>query len=554
MEVGQTVRVAGPPAPSPGLGATYGVPVRIQGGIHQAMVDSGCTQSMIHQRLVRPGALVEASRVSIKCVHGDIHDYPVVPIEIRFGSKKHRVRVAVSSRLTHPLILGTDLSGFHKLAGQCAGVRSRPIGTCRVCAALDGDARLSDAADGEGESAGPPMGTLPTPELRSMEDFPLEQSRDDTLRFAFDQVIQIDGQVVRPDAALSYPHFSLIRDRLYRVSRDTQTGQEITQLLVPKSRRETVFQATHYNPMAGHLGSDKTLDRIVARFYWPGIWADVRRWCASCPQCQLVNQPAIPKAPLRPLPLMELPFERLGMDLIGPFHRSARGYRFVLVLVDYATRYPEAVPLRSISAKSVAQELFQVISRVRIPKEILTDQGTSFMSRTLRELYELLGVKSVRTSVYHPQTDGLVERLNKTLKSMIRKFIHDDERNWDKWLDPLLFAVREVPQASTGFSPFELLFGRRPRGVLDLLKEHWEEGPSLSKNEIQYVLDLRAKLHTLGELSRENLLQAQERQQRLYNRGARLRQFTPGEKVLVFLLPPQNYSPSGKGPLWSHGR
>uniref|UniRef100_A0AAQ4NNT0 Integrase catalytic domain-containing protein n=1 Tax=Gasterosteus aculeatus aculeatus TaxID=481459 RepID=A0AAQ4NNT0_GASAC len=232
---------------------------------------------------------------------------------------------------------------------------------------------------------------------------------------------------------------------------------------------------------------------------------------------------------------MELPFERLGTDLIGPFHRSARGYRFVLVLMDYATRYPEAVPLRSISAKSVAQALFQVISRVGIPKEILTDQGTSFMSRTLRELYELLGVKSVRTSVYHPQTDGLVERLNKMLKSMICKFIHNDKCNWDKWLDPLLFAVREVPQASTGFSPFELLLGRRPRGVLDLLKEHWEEGPSPGKNEIRYVLDLRAKLHTLGELSRENLLQAQERQQRLYNRGAKLRQFTPGEKVLVLL-------------------
>ncbi|KAM6944694.1 regulator of G-protein signaling 3-like [Lycodopsis pacificus] len=90
--------------------------------------------------------------------------------------------------------------------------------------------------------------------------------------------------------------------------------------------------------------------------------------------------------------------------------------------------------------------------------------------------------------------------------------------------------VREVPQASTGFSPFELLFGRTPRGVLDLIKENWEEGPSTGKSEIQYVLDLRAKLHTLGRLSRENLLQAQERQQRLYNRGAKLRQFTPGEK------------------------
>ncbi len=122
-----------------------------------------------------------------------------------------------------------------------------------------------------------------------------------------------------------------------------------------------------------------------------------------------------------------------------------------------------------------------MISRVGIPKEILTDQGTAFMSRTIRELYELLGIKSIRTSVYHPQTDGLVERFNRTLKTMIRKFVHEDAKNWDKWLEPLLFAVREVPQASTGFSPFELLYGRQPRGVLDVLRETWEEGPSESK-------------------------------------------------------------------------
>ncbi|KAI7813488.1 hypothetical protein IRJ41_018565 [Triplophysa rosa] len=232
---------------------------------------------------------------------------------------------------------------------------------------------------------------------------------------------------------------------------------------------------------------------------------------------------------------MQVPFERIGMDLIGPLERSARGYRFALVLVDYATRYPEAVPLRSISAKSVADALFRIISRVGIPREVLTDQGTAFMSRTLRELYELLGIKSIRTSVFHPQTDGLVERFNRTLKTMIRKFVHEDARNWDKWLEPLLFAVREVPQASTGFSPFELLYGRQPRGVLDVLKENWEDGPSASKNEIQYVLDLRAKLRTLGRLSMENLLQAQDKQSRLYNRGSNLRKFTPGEKVLVLL-------------------
>ncbi len=296
-----------------------------------------------------------------------------------------------------------------------------------------------------------------------------------------------------------------------------------------------IFQAAHFNPMAGHLGEAKTHERLMGRFFWPGIHENICRCCAACRECQLVNPLATAKAPLRPLPLMEVPFERIGMDLIGPLERSARGYRFALVLVDYATRYPEAVPLCSISAKSLAEALFRIISQVGIPKEILTDQGTAFMSHTLNELYELLGSKSIRTSVYHPQTYGLVEQFNRTLKTMVRKFVKEDAKNWDKWLEPLLFAVREVPQASTGFSPFELLYGRQPRGVLDVIKESWEEGPSNSHSEIHYVLDHRAKLHTLGRLSTENLLQAQDRQTQLYYRGTRLWQFTPGDKVLVLL-------------------
>ncbi len=111
---------------------------------------------------------------------------------------------------------------------------------------------------------------------------------------------------------------------------------------------------------------------------------------------------------------------------------------------------------------------------------------------------------------------------------MIRKFIHEK----GKKLGQVLFSVCEVPQASTGFSPFELLYGRQPRRVLDVLRETGEEGPSDSWNEIQYVIDRRTKLHTLRRLSIRNLLQAQERQIRVYNRGTKLHKFAPGEKVL----------------------
>ncbi len=132
---------------------------------------------------------------------------------------------------------------------------------------------------------------------------------------------------------------------LGHLTQDVQLKQDTTQLLVPKSRWKMLFQAAHCNPMAGHLGQTATFNRLITRFFWPGIHENMRRWCASCRECQLVNPPATPKAPLCPLPLMQVPFERISMDLIRPLELSAHGHRFALVLVDYATQYPEAVAL-----------------------------------------------------------------------------------------------------------------------------------------------------------------------------------------------------------------
>lgn len=113
----------------------------------------------------------------------------------------------------------------------------------------------------------------------------------------------------------------------------------------------------------------------------------------------------------------------IAMDIVGPLPRSKSGHKYILVLCDYANRYPEAIPLRSIDAEHVAEELIKVFARVGIPQEILTDQGSNFMSQLLAELYRLLHVHSIRTSPYHLQTDGLVERFNQTLKSVLRKVV-----------------------------------------------------------------------------------------------------------------------------------
>lgn len=121
----------------------------------------------------------------------------------------------------------------------------------------------------------------------------------------------------------------------------------------------------------------------------------------------------------------------------------------MLVITDYATKYPEVFPLKSIKARVVASSLIQLFSRVGFPKCIVTDQGYNFMSELLKQVYKLLGIKGVRTTPYHPQTDGLTERFNQTLKQMLRKFVVDKSDDWDQWLPYLLFAYREVPQTST---------------------------------------------------------------------------------------------------------
>ncbi|PFX14793.1 Transposon Ty3-I Gag-Pol polyprotein [Stylophora pistillata] len=235
----------------------------------------------------------------------------------------------------------------------------------------------------------------------------------------------------------------------------------VDRIVVPESYRNEILRVGHTIPLSGHMGSKKTVERITAHFFWPGLSFDVRKYCATCPQCQVVARKLKSKrAPLRPVDIVTEPFKKIAIDIVGELPRTTTGYRYILTIVDYATRYPEAIPLRSTSSKAVADALIQYFSRVGIPDKIVSDQGSNFMSKLMAQLYEQLGITKIKTSVYHPQANGLVERFNGTLKSMLRKFVRERVQTWDKYLPYLLFASREVPCESTGYSPFELLYGR----------------------------------------------------------------------------------------------
>ena len=146
------------------------------------------------------------------------------------------------------------------------------------------------------------------------------------------------------------------------------------------------------------------------------------------------------------MPLIDTPFKRVAVDVVGPTEpRSDKKSRYILIMIDYATRYPEAVALPSIEKERVAEALVEMFRRVGIPDKMLTDCGSQFTAEVMKEVSRLLSLHQLTTMPYHPMCNGLVERFHATLKQMLRRMCAKRPKDWDKYLPALLFAVKEVP-------------------------------------------------------------------------------------------------------------
>ena len=291
--------------------------------------------------------------------------------------------------------------------------------------------------------------------------------------------------------------------------------------------------------MTGHLYTSRTASKVLAEFYWPGVQADVRRFCRSCDICQRTTPKGrTTKVPLGDMPIIEVPFRRVAVDLVGPIQPAiSKGNRYILTIVDFATRYPEAIALKGIDTERVAEALVNVFCRVGVPKEMLTDMGSQFTSELMTEVSRLLSIRQLTTTPYHPMCNGLVERFNGTLKQILRRLCAERPTDWDKYLSASLFAYRDAPQESLGFSPFELVYGHEVRGPMKILRELWtkEVADSEVRTTYQYVVDLKERLEATCRLARENLQKSSEKYRKYYNKGARNRQMSKGEKVLILL-------------------
>ncbi len=164
------------------------------------------------------------------------------------------------------------------------------------------------------------------------------------------------------------------------------------------------------------------------------------------------------------------------------------------------------------------------------PRSLPAPEGTAGDGGPRKDL-----VSTVEDTIYHPQTDRLVEHFNQTLKQMLRRLVAMDKRDWDLMIPYVFSGIREVPQASTGFTPFELLFGRQPRGLLDVVKEAWEQQPAAHRSVIEHVKQMRERIDRVMPLVQEHLSKVQQAQQRHYNRASQPREFRAGDRVMLLV-------------------
>ena len=241
-----------------------------------------------------------------------------------------------------------------------------------------------------------------------------------------------------------------------------------SQIVAPQSIRHEILTACHDDPTAAHFSVFKTYEKIRARFYWHGMFKDIEHWCKSCIDCSMKKIPrSHRKAPLLPIPV-DGAFDRVAMDILGPFPVTTNGNRYIIVFSDYYTRWPEAFALPSTEASRIALLLVnEIMARHSSPRTLLSDRGPNFLASIVKEVCRLINTTRAYTTAYHPQTDGLVERFNGTLAEGLSMYVSTHQKDWDQHLSLILFAYRVSPNATTKESPFYLLYGREPRLPID---------------------------------------------------------------------------------------
>ena len=366
------------------------------------------------------------------------------------------------------------------------------------------------------------------PTFIGTEDIRSEQQKDKEFKFITDG-IQTGNQI--PSSAHPGLKKCFLLDGVL-CRKYAEYGAAPQTQIVTNRLRATVLKQLHDN--SGHHGFRKTLAKVKERFYWTGYESEVERCVRECGQCQKRNHPQPqPKAPLGTIKASH-PFENISWDIMGPLPTTESGNKYVLVVTDLFTKWVEAFPLRETSSSTLATVLVdEVISRFGVPNVLHSDQGANFCSEVIKGICRILGIEKTRTSAYHHQGNGQVERFNRTLEAILAKTVKESQRDWDSCLQKALFAYRTSLHEATGFTAFHLVFGRTPKLPIDVMlgrvgEIEYEEYPP-------FVQDIHSKLKCAFEQTRQKLSISHQHQKEIYDASSQGSPFRIGDRVRLYV-------------------
>jgi transposase InsO family protein len=314
--------------------------------------------------------------------------------------------------------------------------------------------------------------------------------------------------------------YELENEQIYRI----KNGKRCK--VLRRFELEPVMQIMHDHPISAHFSVKATYEKIKERYYWPNMRKDVEEFIKSCDNCQRRNKPK-GKHELHSIRIKE-PWYLIGIDIVGPLPITENGNRYIVTAMDYFTKWPEARALKEATAEKVMEFIFEdIICRHGSPKRILSDRGTHFNNQLIEEFTKTFKVKHGFSTPYHPKTNGLVERFNKTLCESLAK-LSKENKNWDKNISAVLFAYRTKRHDTTEIEPFYLEYGRKAR--LPINDEEYEE-KSIKERIIGLIEELPIIRNKAKMKSRIN----QGKREEYFNKKIKKEHnFEIGDKVLYY--------------------
>jgi transposase InsO family protein len=292
-----------------------------------------------------------------------------------------------------------------------------------------------------------------------------------------------------------------------------------------------VLQEFYQQPTGGNLGLNRTFERIKLYTSWPGMKHEIENYVKHYEICQKnkITQRKT-KLHLQIADTPEIVWQNCSLDIVGPLTQTSEDNRCLLTFQDELSKYTVAVPIPQQNAMTVAKVFVEeVVLKFEIPPVLFTDQGSNFLSKYFANVCKLLRIKRIKTSRYHPQTNAALERIPRVLVEYLRCYILEDQTDWDKWISYATFVFNTTPHSSTGFTPHEVRFGRKPNipGVLQ------REPPEIRYNHERYVQELQTRLQSCYEIARSNVRAKKEKSKEYYDKNTNVPLFAVGEKVLL---------------------